>query len=77
MEDNIMTNVFDGLKKHEFELVEYNKYKHGTKEYSFANDSGDQIDIEVSIGGLVLISTKGEITLEAMQVVASINWLAI
>ena len=69
-----MTNVFDGLKLHEFKLVEYNMYKHGTKTYTFETDSDDQIYVEVSTTGLITISTRGEITIEAMREIVKIDW---
>lgn len=72
-----MTNVFDGLKFHEFELVEYNMYKHGTKTYTFENDSEDRIQVEVSTTGLITISTRDEITIEAMREIVAIDWEAI
>lgn len=72
-----MTNVFDGLKLHEFELVEYNMYKHGTKTYTFENDSEDRIQVEVFTTGLITVNTRGDVTIEALKALVAINWEAL
>ena len=72
-----MTNVFDGLKLHEFILTEYTAYKTGMKVYTFENDNEDRIQVEVFDKGLVTINTRGDVTIEAMREIVKIDWEAI
>lgn len=69
-----MTNVFDGLKLHEFILTEYTAYKNGMKVYTFENDSEDRIQVEVFDKGLITINTRGDVTIEAMREIVKIDW---
>lgn len=69
-----MTNVFDGLKLHEFILTEYTAYKAGMKVYTFENDSEDRIQVEVFDKGLITINTRGDVIIEAMREIVKIDW---
>lgn len=72
-----MTNVFDGLKLHEFTLTEYTAYKDSVKVYTFENDSEDRIQVEVFTTGLITVNTRGDVTIEALKALVAINWEAL